>query len=195
MDACRLQRLDESASKSECDTVLVPLQTAPPGRETELARFRKRFAVEIGQQHARGFVIADMFARIDVAIPDAVLKRDAPLPAGLSCGRACKRLGIACPRTRNSDSAIAAKPMRQVLISGFQRLLDEETAEARTVDEEFAIDPRAVSQGDRFDEAILAAKNCVDDPALTAHHTASLGIAPEIACIEGRIEVIGVFEA
>src|SRR3569833_607179 len=104
---------------------------APAGRETELARFRKRIAIEIGEQRARGVVIAEMFARIPVAIPVPELKREAPLPAGFLRGRTRKRLWSAGPRTRNRDRAIAGQPMRPVLISGFQRLFDKKTAEAR----------------------------------------------------------------
>ena len=40
-------------------------------------------AVEIGEQRRGGFVVADEAAAIHIAVADAMLQRNAPLPAGL----------------------------------------------------------------------------------------------------------------
>ena len=48
-------------------------------------------AVEIGEQRFRRFVVADQVGRIDIAIADAVLQRDAPLPTRRARGAtACR---------------------------------------------------------------------------------------------------------
>ena len=50
------------------------------------ARFGQRFAIQIGEQCRRRFIIADIVGAIDIAIADPVLQRDAPLPASIARG-------------------------------------------------------------------------------------------------------------
>jgi len=53
-----------------------------------------------------------------------------------------------------------------VLIAGPKRLLDEQTPEARTVNEQIAFNDATVVQGNRCDEAGLPVQRRVSDAAL-----------------------------
>src|SRR5690349_13835590 len=103
--------------------------------ETDDVGFRERVAFELSAQRDQGLIIADVVGRIDVAIPDAVLQRDAPGPAGLECtrargGRDVVRSG-GCARQR--DRAIARQPMAPVDEARLQRALDEQAVESAAV--------------------------------------------------------------
>src|SRR5207302_6229394 len=82
VDARRLERLHETAGQAYRHAVAVPELPAPTGGEFEDPRLRERAAVEVAHQRAVHFVVADVLARIDVAVAGAVLQRYAPLPPG-----------------------------------------------------------------------------------------------------------------
>src|SRR3546814_15303693 len=84
--------------------------------------------------------LAYEFAAKDVAVAGAVLERDAPMPAAALRDRlriGARRAGIFA---RHRDRAIAGEPVRPVLESGFERLLDQQAAKARAVAEELHAD-------------------------------------------------------
>jgi hypothetical protein len=155
-------------------------------------RIRQRLAVQVRQQGRGGFVVADVPARIHVAVAGAVLQRNAPLPAGRARGGA--RIG----RDRvhafagHGQRAVARQPVRPVLVAGLQGLLDQQPAEARAVDEQFAIDALAAFQRHRFDEAVVGALVHLADLAFDALHAALLRQFAQEARVQGGVEVVGV---
>src|SRR4029079_11645178 len=110
------------------------------GDEAELVRIGQLLAVKVREQDLLGRVIVNIFARIDMAVPGPMLQRDSPLPAGITgrCSRVRRQWRD--PSARDGHCAIARKPMRPILITGLQGLLDEQPAEARAIDEEIRLD-------------------------------------------------------
>ena len=150
VDAGGLQRLEEAAGQADRDDVPVPRLLAPPGLEAQRARLGQRRAVEVAQQDRGGLVLAHVLAGEHVAVADAVLQRDAPLPAGLARGRARVRRaapapsaqGTATARSHGSQCDQSSKPVLSApSISS--------AAEARAVDEQVALDHLARLQRDR----------------------------------------------
>ena len=105
MDAGRFQRLEEAGGKAERDAIPVPHLAPLAGREAEPVGVGELLAVEVGEQQLLGGIVVDMLARIDVAVADAVLERDAPLPARLARGR--PRVGRERRSVRAHGTAIA----------------------------------------------------------------------------------------
>src|SRR5689334_1781357 len=96
-----------------------------------------------------------MGAGKDMAIPDAMLQRDAPPPARLAgTGPRIRRQRAAAGR-RKCNRAIARQPMLPVAEGHAQRLAKQERTEPRTVDEEIAFDAASVSQRDSADMPAL----------------------------------------
>src|SRR3569832_2523917 len=84
--------------------------------------------------------------------------------------------------------------MAPIDVTGFQRLLDQEPAEARTVEEEIGFDALSAGERQRFDETVLSAQDDIDDLALAEHHTARLRIKAKIFRILSGIELEGVID-
>ena len=192
VDRGRFQGFDEARGQADGDAVLHPGLFAPPGDEADQPRIGQRLAVQIGQQCAVGLVVGNVGRRVDIAIADPVLQRDAPLPARFT--RRGPRVGREGLDTlaRHGQSPVAGQPVGPVLIAGLQRLLDQQAAEAGTVDEELALDGLPALQLDRADEAAFRILVNLDDLALLALHAAFLGEATQILGIEMRIEMEGV---
>jgi hypothetical protein len=95
MNAGRFQGFDETARESHGDTVLQP--RAPPLARLELddARIGENLAFDIREQRLSGLLVANVTTAVDHAVADAMLQRNAPLPAGVTCDRACVRNGFA----------------------------------------------------------------------------------------------------
>ena len=82
--------------------------------------------------------------------------------------------------------------MRPLLVARLERLLDQKSAKARTVDEEVAFDLLSALQGDGGYETGFGVKRNVIDPAFLAHDAVFLGILAQEACIARGIDMIGV---
>src|SRR3954452_13924277 len=95
-----------------------------------------------------------------------VLERDPPLPAARMRGRARERIEPFAMAARRGDRAVARQPVSPVLVTGLERLLDEQAAESRAVDEQLALDDLSVRHLDRFDVPILTVLPDVGDLAL-----------------------------
>ena len=147
------------------------------------------WAVEIRQQRGGRLVIADVPAAVDIAIANAMLQRNAPLPTRCACGGACERRELAGALARHCHGAIARKPVRPVLVAGLQRLLDQQAAKARAVDEEVRLDAPVVIQMQRADETILWAQLHVQHFALDARDTPCLRVPAQVLGVEPRVEV------
>src|SRR5690606_17726264 len=139
MNARRLERLHEAARQTEPDAVLVPELLAPAGREAQKARLCQRPSVQIREQCRSRLVVADEAAAIHVPVANAMLQRDAPLPAGGVCRRACVGRQLATAVARHGHGAIARKPLRPFLVAGLERLLDEQALKTRAVNEQVSL--------------------------------------------------------
>ena len=122
-------------------------------------------------------VVVDEAAAIDIAVADAVLQRDAPLPARLASDGQGVRRRRRVAGALHGDGAVAGQPARPVLIAGLQRLLDQQAAKAAAIYEEVAVDARAVLQIEALDEAGFGMQRDVRHPAFDAAHAARLGEA------------------
>jgi len=82
--------------------------------------------------------------------------------------------------------------VRPVLVPGLHRLLDDQAAKARAVDEQVGGDRLAVRHGHRFHEAVVAAQRDVRHLALAPRDAVRLGIAAQISGVEPGIELEGM---
>ena len=92
------------------------------------------------------------------------------------------------PRARHRHRAIARQPVRPILVAGLQRLLDQQAAEARAIDEEIGLDLPAALERDRGDVAILVHAD-IDDLAFGALDPVLLGKAAQIFGVERGVEL------
>ena len=163
MNAGRLERLEESTRKPQRHAVLLPGFLAYPRHETQRPRAGARGTVEPGQQQARSLVVAHELAAVHVAVTDAMLQRDAPLPTGFARRRTRVGSGGGEPFAGHRHGAVTRQPLAPVMVSGVQGLLDEQSAEPRAVHEEVASDLAAVGELQRLDVAVFAALLHFDD--------------------------------
>src|SRR5438874_230871 len=133
-----------------------------------------------------------MRARIDITVADPVLERDAPLPARRARGRARERQMIAAELARHSKRPVAREPFRPIVETGLQRLLNQQAAKSRTVDEEVGFDPCAALQHHPLHEAGLTVLHDVDDAAFGTYDARRFGEAAKIAGVERGIELESV---
>src|SRR6185312_2719413 len=85
MNAGRLERLQEPRGEPERETIADPGARAAAGLEAQMPGSGYRRALQALQQVRRGFVIRKMRAGIHVAVTDAMLQRNAPLPTRFPC--------------------------------------------------------------------------------------------------------------
>src|SRR5881394_4243119 len=146
MQARGFEWLEKPAGESECDAILQPRLGSPSGRELDQSRRCQCLAVEIGDQSLSRLILGGERVAEHVTIADAVLKRDAPLPAGLAGSRACIRRERSAGRARHGKGAVARQPVRPVLIFGVQRAVDQKPGEAGAVDEQIPADGSSVAE-------------------------------------------------
>src|SRR5882672_9040261 len=84
-----------------------------------------------------------------------MLQRNAPLPPGLARGRTRIRRGRGDPLAGHRERAVAGQPVAPVLVTRVQRLLDEQPAKTRAVDEQVAGDFAAIGELHGIDEAVF----------------------------------------
>src|SRR5205085_6187418 len=153
-----------------------------------------RLAVEALDQQPLGFLLLHMGARIDMAVADPVLERDAPLPAGGAGGGAGEGEQGLGPLGRDGDGAVAGQPVAPIVELDTHRLAEEEGAEARAVDEQLALHPPVVVEPHRADVSGLRIALDVDDPPLDPLDPARFGVAAEELAVEAGVEMEGVRE-
>ena len=83
MDAGRFQRLHEPARKPDRDAVLDPLLAPDPGLEAQHVGLGQRVALDIAEQPLERRILVEIAAAKDDPVADAMLQRNAPLPAGI----------------------------------------------------------------------------------------------------------------
>ncbi|EGF91605.1 hypothetical protein ABI_30220 [Asticcacaulis biprosthecium C19] len=201
VDRGRFQRLQETRRQAQGDDVLVPHLAAVPCDEAQDLGILQRLAIQTPQQLADRLILADILVAEDIAVACAVLQRNAPLPSCFLRSRACERrcrcvtaVGQPCPFGRYGSGAIARQPGAPVLVTRLQGLFYQQAAEPRTVDKQVAGDEAAVLQRHRGEMTALRILVDLDDLAFLAHHPARLGIPPQEASVERRVEMEGVVE-
>ena len=177
MQPGRFQRFEKAGGQPQRQAVAAPHPAAASGDEAQRARRADRRAVQPRHQLRLRRVVVDEAAAIDIAVADAVLQRDAPLPARLAPDGQGVRRRRRVAGALHGDGAVAGQPARPVLIAGLQRLLDQQAAKAAAIYEEVAVDARAVLQIEALDEAGFGMQRDVRHPAFDAAHAARLGEA------------------
>ena len=130
-----------------------------------------------------------------MAVPGAVLQRNAPLPPRLSRGGpgvGRQRPGVLA---RHGQSPVAGQPVAPVLIAGLQRPLDQEPAKARAVDVESAAHFAAVLEFQGPDIAGLAIQGHIRDLAFYPRDAEAFGVPAQIGGVEPGVEMEGVVQA
>jgi len=113
------------------------------GDKLQQPRLGSGLAIQMAEQGGGGFVIADEVAAIHVAVANAMLQRNAPLPAtGVRRGT-CVGRELSPVVAGHGHRAIDGQPLRPVFVAGVQGLLDQEPSEARAVNEQIAFHPLA----------------------------------------------------
>ncbi|VVT14865.1 conserved hypothetical protein [Sphingomonas aurantiaca] len=196
IDARRFERLEEPRRKADRDDVADPAAAAATGAELENSRIGERRALDRGDQCIGGGLVREMRARIDIAVANAVLERDAPLPPGWFRGRA--RIGLDRPVRRGAghrDGAVAGQPARPVFPGFGHRVAEQQAAEPRTIDEQVALDRFARVQAERADVAVQRIPVDRHDPRFGPARAVGFGKMAEIGAEQRRIELIGITEA
>ena len=130
-----------------------------------------------------------------MAVPGAMLQRDAPLPARPVRGRTRVRRQRPRPaRARHRKGTVAQQPLAPVLIAHAHRVADQQTAHARAVDEQVSIHPAAIGEHDMVEEAVTATPVGGDDPSFDPLDARRLCPAAQEAREQRGIEMIGVID-
>ena len=196
VDAGRFERLEESRGEPDRDDVADPAVAAATGAEFEEARVGKRRALDRRDQRIGGRLIRHMRAGIDIAIADAVLERDPPLPPGRF--RRGSRIGLDRSlgrRARHGDGAVAGQPARPVLPRLCHGVAEQQAAEAGAVDEQVAFDRVARVEAERADVAAHGILVHRHDPRFGPARAVRFSKAAQIGAEQRRIELIGIAEA
>ena len=194
VDRRRLERFEEARRKADGHHVLVPERTAPPRGEEELLGLGQQGPFEVLEQLAFGLVVGNEVAAIDLSVADAVLKRNAPLPAPGSRRGARERRERAAGFARHRNRPVARQPLAPVVIARLERLLDEQAAKSGAVDEQVGARDFAGIERDGVDETRLGVEVGADDLPFGPDDAVRFRIAPEEAGVERRVELIGITE-
>src|SRR5688500_7186526 len=109
-----------------------------------------------------------MLAGIDQSVAHPMLERNAPLPSGIMRRGAGVGIGRAGKFALRRDCPVARQPVRPVLIAAVERLLDEQSAKARAIDEQIPFENFAAFERHGFDETGLGRLGAANDLALAA---------------------------
>ena len=127
VDAGRFQRLEETRRQTDRDDVLLPgLRAAVPARSEPGAGRPAASPSRLASKVCGSFVVADQVGRIDVAVADPVLQRDAPLPAGRARRAARIRRDGRHALARDGKRAIAEQPLVPMFIADAQCVADQQ---------------------------------------------------------------------
>ena len=192
VDAGRFERFQEAARQAQRDDVAVPRALAAPGDEAKVAGVGLCLALDIRQQRRGGGIVGEIAAAIDIAVADAVLERNAPLPPRLARDRPRVGERRADVGAGHRNRAVAGQPVRPVVIARCERALDQEAAKAGAVEEQVACDPLARGENQSGDVAGVAVPFDAIDLAFGALDPAVDGEAAEVGGVQPRVEVEGV---
>ena len=85
--------------------------------------------------------------------------------------------------------------MSPFFVTGLKRLLDEESAEAGTVEEKVALDDLSRFECHRLDEARVWTLTDLVNDALNPYDAFRLAKASQVFCIETCVKVVGIGNA
>ena len=190
----RFKRFEKAAGQANRDDIAVPVLFAAASAKAHEAWIAQRCAIEARGQEGRCCVILHELAGIDITIADAVLQRDAPLPACFTRSGAGVGRGRPCTGAGHGHRAITRQPVAPVLKPRLERAFDQQRAQARAIDEEIRLQLASAFQRHAFDEARFAVERNIVDLAFHAGHTARFGMAAQVCSIERRIEMVGIIE-
>ena len=192
MDRGRFERLEEAAGKAERDHILLPQTRAVSGGEAQPVGFGQGPAVEAGEQKLQRGILVHVSRGIDVAVADAVLERDAPLPTGGAGRGAGQRLVVAAEFTGDSDGAVAGQPSGPVHERHPERLAEQKRAETGAVEKQLALDLGAVVERDRGEKAGLGMLADLGDAPLDPRDALLLGPSAKEEGVARGVELEGV---
>ena len=127
-----------------------------------------------------------------MAVSDAMLQGDAPLPPRRACGRTGIGRKRRDRRARNRKGPIARQPVRPVLEAGFQSVLDQQAAKTGTVDEKISRQPPIAFEKNAVYIAGFPLQGHLDDLSLDAPHAARFPIASQHLGVETGVKMKGV---
>src|SRR5690606_17891236 len=194
VNACGLQRLDETASQPKCNDVFVPDSTPVSRLESYDSRLFDRRTFDRAQQLVYRLIVRHVATAIDQTVAHAMLQRNAPAPTGFMRDRSGVRYCWTDHLGLQRDSTIANEPMRPIFVPGAKGLLDQETAKTGTVDEEITIDSLARFQHESFYESRFSVLLDILDLAFHPLHTEALGELPKEFRIDRRFEMICIVD-
>ena len=165
------------------------------GLELEHPRLCEPLALDVLQNDVGGLVVGPVLAAEHEAIAHPVLQRDTPLPAGLPCdgprvgNRRPDRLGL------HRHGTVAGQPVRVVVVTGLQRLLDQQPPEPGAVDEQVTVDALAgVHDQCRHVAAFRVLFDAVD-LAFLPDNAGFLRHLAQLLGVERRVDVVRVVQA
>ena len=194
VDAGGFERFEESRGQSQRDAVAIPEQLAPAGDKAQEARVGQRLLAHRAHQVVERLGVAQVGAAVDVAVADAMLQRDAPLPAGGP--RRGQRVGRARAGElrRHRYRPVARQHVAPVQIAGLQGLLDQQPAKAAAIDIQIGLQPRAVGEHQLIEKSV-GALGRGRDGTFQSRHAALLGITAQILGDQRGVELQRIAQA
>ena len=195
VDAGRFQRFDEATGQAQRHHVLVPGLEPATGAELHLPWVPDRLGANIVEQLGARLVVGHVTAVVHQSAANAVLHRDVPAPARFMGDGARVRHRRRVDRTGlHRNRAVAGQPVVPVLIAGFQRLLDQQAAEAGAIDEQVTFDHLAIVQHQRLDVATVGILAHFLDHALDPVDPVTLEFLAQEIDVERGIHVVRVVD-
>ena len=145
------KRLHKARCQTKRDNILVPKLFTSTGYKAQEIWFSAGFSSDVVDQNAMCLIIRHIFIAIDMAVAVAVLQGNLPLPS--------RRMG-SCAGVRQWSTAIftqawqcyrtvAGQIIGPIVIPRFQRLFDQQAAEAGAINKQIALQHVAIFHGHR----------------------------------------------
>src|SRR6185312_7971453 len=192
LDARRLERLQEAGGEPDRDAVAAPDLPAHTGNEREQPRLAKRAAAEAAEQLCSRLLFGHEATAVDVSVADAMLQRNSPLPAGRTGTGHRVRCELRGALGGDGHSAIAGQPIGPVLVTRLQRLLDDQTPEAGSIDEELTADFAAIGERQALYEPVRRTQADIRYLPFDPPHAMPFSHRAQVSRVEPSVEVIGV---
>ena len=127
-----------------------------------------------------------------MAVANAMLQRNAPLPPCAVRCRTCVRQQLGRRFAWYRQCTIARQPVRPVFIACFQSLFNQQSSKARTVDKQITFNSLATLQNDSIHVTIDRALRHLNNLAFCSDHTARLTQFAQIFGVQIGVKMIGV---
>ena len=194
VNARAFERLHEPAGESQCHDVLVPHLASATGHVADEARLGQRRTFQVGEQLGARLILRQVRTAEDKPVADPALQRYAPLPSGAARDRARVRQDAVGRRCLYCESAVGWQPVAPVLVPGLERLLDQQAAKSRAVDEQVARHARAVLHDQRSHVPAFAVLLRAGDLAFDAPDASGLVFRAQKPGVEAGIQVVRIVD-